>query len=106
MSKNWSVEYIKEAENDLKSLDGSVRPVVVKAIQKVSSNPLPQNEGGYGKPLGSVKTNNLSGLLKVKLKKHGIRVIYSLIREKETMRIIIIGIRSDNEVYFEVKKRI
>lgn len=51
----WQVEYLKEAVEDLKRLDHSQRLQVLKAINKVSSNPLPQNEGGYGKPLGKLR---------------------------------------------------
>ena len=50
---NWEVEYLPEAESDLKSLDGSQRILVLKAIKKVKQNPLPVYEGGYGKPLGN-----------------------------------------------------
>ena len=47
----WTLEYINEAKKDLKKLDGSVRTVVVRAIEKVSQNPLPREDGGYGKSL-------------------------------------------------------
>ena len=50
MSK-WAVEFLPEAAEDLKRLDGSVRRIVDKAISKVSMNPLSVEEGGYGKPL-------------------------------------------------------
>lgn len=43
---NWEVEYLPEAESDLKSLDGSQRILVLKAIKKVKQNPLPVYEGG------------------------------------------------------------
>ena len=32
---NWEVEYLPEAESDLKSLDGSQRILVLKAIKKI-----------------------------------------------------------------------
>ena len=46
----WKIEYLREAVEDLKKLDHSQRLQVVKAIDKVSENPLPQAEGGFGKP--------------------------------------------------------
>ena len=49
----WKVSYFDEALEDLKKMDISQRKQVLKAIDKVKTNPLPQNEGGYGKPLGS-----------------------------------------------------
>lgn len=103
---NWNIEYRPEALDDLKKLDGSQKAPVLKAIDKVSTNPLPDYEGGYGKPLGNKNGNNLAGFLKIKLKKSGIRVVYDLVREDKNMRIIIIGIRSDNEVYDLAKNRI
>ena len=47
---SWKVEYLPEAEKDLKGLDGSQRNLVLKAIKKVQQNPLPVDEQGYGKP--------------------------------------------------------
>lgn len=102
----WIIEYIKEAETDLRELDHSQQLQVVKAIKKVSNNPLPNTKGGYGKPLGSHLTGNLTGYLKIKLKKLGIRVVYRLVEEKGIMRIIIISIREDEKVYRMIQERI
>ena len=66
---NWKLVYLPEAEKDFKGLSGNERIVVAKALNKVLKNPLPVNEGGYGKPLGNKQGNNLSGFLKIKLKK-------------------------------------
>ena len=104
--KLWAVEYTKEAESDLRDLDHSQRLQVLKAIDKVSENPLPNSEGGYGKPLGNRMSANLTGFLKIKLLKLGLRVIYGLVRDRNTMRIIIISVRDDDAVYKMVKKRI
>jgi len=60
----WKVFFSEEAKNDIDELDFSQRIQVIKAIRKVSLNPLPQNEGGYGKPLGNTKSKNLTGILK------------------------------------------
>ena len=45
---SWTLEYLPEAEKDLKALDGSQRLLVLKAIKKVQQNPLPAEENGYG----------------------------------------------------------
>lgn len=103
---SWSIEYIPEAEDDLNKLDGSQRNIVLKGISKVAKNPLPTDEGGYGKPLGNKHGINLSGLLKIKLLKLGIRIVYDLKRDEKGMRIIIIGVRADNNVYELAEKRI
>ena len=74
----WKDKYLKEALDDLDSLDPKLREIVLAGIKKVRQNPLPQSEGGYGKPLGNKNGNNLTGFFKIKYKRIGIRVIYTL----------------------------
>lgn len=101
----WELSFLPEAREDLRALDGSQRIRVVKAIAKVQSNPLPSSEGGYGNPLGNKRLSQLSGLMKVKLKSDGIRFVYKLERIEHAMRIVVIGVRSDDAVYREAQKR-
>ena len=101
----WELSFLPEAREDLRALDGSQRIRVVKEIAKVQSNPLPSSEGGYGKPLGNKRLSQLSGLMKVKLKSDGIRIVYKLERIEHAMRIVVIGVRSDDAVYREAQKR-
>ena len=101
----WELSFLPEAREDLRALDGSQRIRVVKAIAKVQSNPLPSSEGGYGKPLGNKRLSQLSGLMKVKLKSDGIRIVYKLERIEHAIRIVVIGVRSDDAVYREAQKR-
>ena len=97
-----NVIFEPEAERDFAVLDNSQRLVVFKAIKKVASNPKPRPEG-YGKPL----SGNLTGCCKIKLRDYGIRIIYRLVPpDSENMDIIIIGMRSDNEVYEMAAKRL
>ena len=102
----WKVEFTAEAEKDMKALDYSQRLQVDKVIYKVSQNPLPQSEGGYGKSLGNKQSKNLTGLLKVKLLKLGIRVVYKIVRTDEIMKIIVVAARADDNVYDIAAKRI
>lgn len=95
----WQILYLPEAEKDLKSLYGSQCILVLKAIKKVQTNPLPKSENGYGEPLGKQSGSSLSGFLKIKLKSAGIRVVYKLLRTETSMLIIVIGARADDEVY-------
>ena len=46
----WQIEYLEEAKKDLKKLDRSAQIIVLKGIDKVSENPLPVQQGGYGLP--------------------------------------------------------
>lgn len=95
----WEVRYTEEAKKDFADLDGSQKILVKKAIEKVQQNPLPNKEGGYGKPLSNYNNSKLAGLLKIKLKNAGIRIVYNLVRIDSKMVIIIIGARADNEAY-------
>jgi mRNA interferase RelE/StbE len=102
---NWTVKFLAEANDDLLKLDGSVRPQILKGIQRVCQNPLPDYQGGYGKPLGNQSGTDLSGLMKIKFKKVGIRVVYKVEYSDNVMKVIIISARSDNQVYIEAEKR-
>ncbi len=95
----WALKYLPEAERDFKKLDGSRQVMVTKAIEKVQENPLPAQEGGYGKPLGNKHGRDLTGFLKIKLRGAGIRVVYKLVRTQTEMLVVVIGVRADDEVY-------
>ena len=103
---NWKLQFLPEATKDFKSLAGNQQILVTKAIKKVLENPLPAAEGGYGKPLGNKGGNNLTGLLKIKLKSAGIRVVYKLVRTDTEMIVVVIGARADEEVYDTAHHRV
>ena len=46
-----------------------------------------------------MRTGNLTGLLKLKARGFGIRIVYELIEEKNRSEVIVIGMREDKEVY-------
>jgi mRNA interferase RelE/StbE len=101
----WQERYIDEALDDLNSLDKGLKARVIVGIEKVLGNPLPNNEGGYGKPLGNVKGNNLTSFLKIKYKSISIRVVYTLVREEKIINIIVVSERDDNSCYDLAGKR-
>lgn len=101
----WALKFLPEAARDLKGLSGNQRIWVAKALDKVLENPLPMQQGGYGKPLGNKGDNNLTGFLKIKLKSAGIRVVYKLIQTETEMLVVVIGARADDEVYETAQKR-
>lgn len=102
MPTPWRVKFRAEAQRDLGALDNSQREEVLKAIRKVSFNPLPQSEGGYGKPL----RGGLAGLMKIKLKAAGLRIVYQLIRTETAMEIIVIAVRDGDKVYDTAGQRL
>ena len=81
----WQIEFLEEATNDLKKLDHSSQIQVLKGIRKVSQNPLPNFQGGYGKPLGN-------------------KSVYKLEKTETTMKIIVISARTDEQAYKEAYK--
>ncbi len=101
----WSVEFLEEAQKDMKKLDHSARVQVLKGINKVKENPLSQEEGGYGKPLGNKSGVNLTNLFKIKYRDLGIRVVYKIERIDGIMKIIVVSARIDEQVYKEAAKR-
>ena len=101
----WTVEYLPEAKKDVATLSHNQQTLVKKAIGKVCENPLPQSEGGYGKPLDNKHGMNLSGLLKIKLRGEGIRVVYKLIRTETQMLVVVVGIRDDDDAYRSAYQR-
>jgi len=102
----WDIDYHDKALKDLEGLTKTVNARVIKAINKVAKNPLPQSEGGYGKPLGNRQSSKLAGCMKIKLKSIGIRVVYQLVRVNAVMKIVVVSVRDDDEVYKEAERRI
>lgn len=49
---NWKISFLEEAIEDFSNLNHSQQIEVAKALDKVKQDPLPLQEGGYGKPLG------------------------------------------------------
>lgn len=94
-----NVRFRAEAVDDLNALDGSQKPLVIKAIIKAAKNPQPKKEGGYGEPLGNRDGYDLTGYMKLKIRDAGIRIVYQYIRTDHGMEIIVISMRADSEVY-------
>ena len=102
---NWELKFLPEAIEDLKNIDASIRPQILKGIRKVLQNPQSKVFGGYGEPLGNTKIAKLSGLYKVKFRGIGQRVVYALHRAENSMIVIVISAREDFKVYKEAEKR-
>jgi len=55
--------------------------------------------------MGWIVDSKLAGCLKIKLKSIGIRVVYQLVRDGEIMKIVVVSVREDDEVYKEAERR-
>lgn len=94
-----------DATKDVTGLGGSQHKMVAKAIERVLANPLPQDRGGHGKPLGNRADGELAGYMKVKLRGSGLRVVYRLVELSGRMAVIVVGARKDGEAYRVAARR-
>ena len=95
----FKVVFTEFAQKDFEKLAPSVAPRVAAAIMRVAGNPLPQARGGYGKPLANKSGSALAGLLKIKLRGDGIRIVYALREQAGEMLLVVISMREDNKAY-------
>jgi len=86
----WTIELIPEAILGFRSLDASVRKLVLKQMLKLEQDPR------YGQPLGNKTGINLEGFFKLYADKKKIRIIYDV--KGQVVRIIAIDRREDLEV--------
>ena len=103
---SWGIHFLPEARKDMHKLEGNQARIVANALERVSDNPLPRNEGGYGIPLGMKGNINLTGFMEIKMRGADLRVIYKLIRTEKEMQIVIIGVHEDDRVYKQAQERI
>lgn len=98
----YTVEYHPKFIKDMKKLGLSKNQKlsVIDKVDAISVNPLPKSEGGYGEPL----VGNFSGLLKFRFK-NDYRIVYKLVNDNGIMKVLVIGLRKDKEVYVEARKR-
>lgn len=94
----WEIRIKDEAKKEFSEFHNDIKPQILAGIRKVSQVPLPRPEG-YGHPLGNKNGNNLTGFFKIKYKKIGIRVVYTLVLEQRVMNIVVISRRSDDFCY-------
>jgi mRNA interferase RelE/StbE len=97
----YNVVFTKDAENDLKGLDKSIRTQAIKKIIALQENPF------LGDPLGNKFGLDLTGYYKLYVAKKAFRVVYRLIGEEiEVVEIVGIGRRDKEEIYRLVVKRL
>ncbi|HIH96369.1 MAG TPA: type II toxin-antitoxin system RelE/ParE family toxin [Thermoplasmata archaeon] len=90
--KKYSIKHTKEAKKKIEKLDKSIRLVIKKAIESLSSNPY------KGKPL----SHELAGLYSLRTSDY--RIIYR-IKEKQLI-IIVVTVGHRREIYKKLKELI
>ncbi|MCX5816253.1 MAG: type II toxin-antitoxin system RelE/ParE family toxin [Proteobacteria bacterium] len=97
----YKVIFTKDAHNDLKGLDKSIRTQVIKKAIALQENPF------LGNPLGNKFGLDLTGYYKIYVAKKAYRIVYHLIGEQiEVVEIVGIGRRDKEEVYRLAVKRL
>jgi mRNA interferase RelE/StbE len=97
----YKVIFTKDAENDLKNLDKSIRTQAIKKAIALQKNPF------LGNPLGNKFGIDLTGYYKLYVAKKAYRIVYRLVGEQiEVVEIVGIGKRDKEEIYRLVVKRL
>ncbi len=83
-----------DAKDDIRGLDGSVRPRILRDLAKLETSPADR-----GEPLGSRGTGNLTGLRKLYVgPKKGYRAVFAA--EGDTLAVVmVVAARTDSQCY-------
>jgi len=96
----YKVEFLPEGAREFEALDGSLKKVAAKQIEKLAERP------ELGEPLGKRMGIDLTGYRKIYFGKRGYRIVYEIQRQKLVILIIGIGKRERAEIYREVAQRL
>ncbi len=95
----YKVEFLYEAAEEFEALDGSLKKIAAKQIDKLAERP------ELGEPLGRRMGIDLTGYRKMYFGKKAYRIVYEIQRQKLLILIIGIGKRERAEIYKEVARR-
>ena len=97
----YRIEFIPEAVEDYKALDGSVKGKVDKRLEELSTNPF------LGERLGNKFNIDLTGYYKIYVNSKKHRIVYRLISPEniEIIEVWGIGKRDKEEIYRTIGKR-
>ena len=98
---SYQIEFIPEAADDYKSLDGSVKKKVDKKLAELSENPY------IGDYLGNKFNINLTGFYKVYVDNKKIRIVYRMLSEGiEIVEVWGVGRRDKEKIYRLIGRRL
>ena len=96
----YKVEFLPEAAQEFAALDGSLKKIAAKQIDKLAGKP------ELGEALGKRMGIDLTGYRKMYFGKKAFRIVYEIQRQKLLILIIGIGKRERAEIYKEVARRL
>ena len=96
----YEIKFHPMALQEFCSLDGSVKKLVKKQLDKLKTSPL------LGEELGNKNGYDLTGYRKMYACKKQIRIVYSVVENVLLVNIIAIGKREELEVYKTASERV
>ena len=96
----YQIKFHPAALHEFCKLDGSIKKLVKKQLDKLKKSPL------LGEELGNKNGYDLSGYRKMYACKKQIRIVYSVVENILLVNIIAIGKREDMEVYSTAAERV
>ena len=96
----YEIKFHPMALKEFLELDGSIKKLVKKQLDKLKTAPL------LGEELGNKNGYDLSGYRKMYACKKQIRIVYFVIENILLVNIIAIGKREDLEVYKTASERV
>src|SRR3972149_5380942 len=96
----YKVEFLPEAAKGFEALDGSLKRIAAKQIDKLAERP------ELGEPLEKRMGIDLTGYRKIYFGKKAYGIVYEIQRQKLLILIIGIGKRERAEIYKEVARRL
>ena len=96
----YRIEFLPEAAQEFEALDGSLKKLAARQIEKLQERP------ELGESLGNKMGIDLTGYRKVYFGKKGYRIVYEIQQQRLVVLIIGVGKRERAEVYREVARRL
>lgn len=96
----YKVEFLPEAAREFDALDGSLKKIAAKQLDKLAERP------ELGEPLGRRMGIDLTGYRKIYFGKKNYRIVYEVRKQRLVILVIGIGKREREEIYREVSDRL
>ena len=96
----YKIEFLPEAAREFEALDGSLKRLAAKQIDKLAQRP------ELGEPLGKRFGIDLTGYRRTYFGKKAYRIVYEIQARRLLVLIIGIGRREREEIYREVAERL
>lgn len=98
MTYKYKLRILPSAENQFNRLDKPIREALKSKLAERLDNPLV--------PKDKLRTAKLKDCYKIKLRAHGIRLIYAIQHNELVLVVVKVGKRENDQVYDEIKSEL